>query len=135
MPSQLSRRAFFAHASRLVVLVPAGWTLVAACGSSSSGECNGADTVMSTGAAIVVISTCNGLGGGHTHDFTVQNTDLATPPAAGVSGNSSPYDDDGHTHTVSLTQADLQNIQNGQTVTKQSGTTNSHMHTFDFKKA
>jgi len=136
MPADLSRRNFFSNLGRLAVLVPAGWVVVgAACGSSPAGECGEANSVMPTGAGVIVVSTCSGASGGHTHDFTLTNNDLATPPAAGVDGLTSPYDDDQHTHTVALTQAELQAIQNGATVTKATGTTASHSHTFNFRKA
>jgi len=96
MTADLTRRSFFTNVGRLVVLVPAGYALLAGvgCGTDSNPDCTTAGTVMSTGAALVVVSTCSGAGKGHTHDFTIQDTDLAAPPAAGVSGNSSPYDDD-----------------------------------------
>lgn len=136
MSAASTRREFFTSVGRLVVLLPAGAALVAACGSSTSNaDCASADTVMTTGAALIVVSTCNGAGSGHTHDFTVMATDLATPPAAGVSSNTSPYDDDQHVHTVALTQANLQAIQAGQTVAITSGTTLTHSHVFNFRKA
>jgi hypothetical protein len=137
MTAELSRRDFFTRFGHLVVLVPIGTSVLlgAGCGNSGGSDCASANTVMDTGTAIIVTSTCAGSGNGHDHDFTVQDTDLATPPAAGVSGNSSPYDDDQHVHTVSITQAQLQMIQAGQTVSIVSGTTLSHVHTFNFKKS
>jgi hypothetical protein len=133
----LSRRRFFSHVGRLVVLVPAGYAVLvgAGCGTSPTADCAAVDTVMSTGAALIVVSSCAGANAGHSHDFTIMNTDLATPPAAGVNGNTSPYDDDQHVHTVALTQAELQSIQAGGTVTKTSGTTVNHSHDFRFRKA
>jgi hypothetical protein len=123
---ELSRRHF-------LVLIPAGAAVfAAACGSNAKNDCDGAGTDMATGAALIAISSCDG---GHTHDFTVMDTDLATPPAAGVSGNSTPYDDDGHVHTVTLAQTDLANIQAGGTVTVTSGVSLNHTHVFTFKKA
>ena len=137
MTAALTRRDFFGRFGRLVVLVPIGTSLIAGagCSSNSSPDCTTADTVMATATSIVVTSTCTGPNGGHDHDFEVQDTDLATPPAAGVSGNSSAYDDDGHVHTVAITQAQLQMIQTGQTVSVVSGTTLDHNHTFNFRKS
>ncbi len=133
----LTRRTFFTSLGRLVVLVPAGWMVLnaAACGSDSNPDCATSDTVILTADALVVTSTCTGGSSGHEHDFTVMNTDLATPPDAGVSGNSSAYDDDLHVHTVALTQTDLTNIQAGQTVPVESGSTLNHTHVFNFRKA
>jgi hypothetical protein len=137
MTAELTRRDFFTRFGHLVVLVPIGTSVLlgAGCSDSSGSDCATANTAMEAGGALTVTSTCAGTGQGHDHDFAVQDTDLATPPAAGVSGNSSPYDDDQHVHTVTLTQAQLQMIQAGQTVSIVSGTTLSHVHTFNFKKA
>jgi hypothetical protein len=137
MTAELTRRDFFTRAGKLVVLLPIGASLIAGtgCTDSANADCATADTVMATSTAIVVTSTCAGAGKGHDHDFTVQDTDLATPPAAGVSGNSSPYEDDQHVHTVAITQAQLQSIQAGQTVSVISGSTLQHTHTFNFRKA
>ena len=128
----LTRRDFFTHAGRLVVFLPVGASLIAACGGSSNKDCSTADSQADDGTSLIVTSSCDG---GHDHDFSVAHTDLATPPAAGVSGNSTPYDDDQHVHTVSITQAQLAMIQAGQTVSITSGTTLNHSHVFNFKKA
>jgi len=132
--TDLSRRTFVTGLGRLVVLVPAGWMVLnaAACGSDSNADCTTAGAVMLTADALTVTSDCDST---HDHDFTVMTADLAAPPAAGVSGNSTPYDDDQHVHTVALTQTDLTNIQAGQIVPVQSGTTLNHMHIFNFRKA
>jgi hypothetical protein len=113
------------------VVLPVGWVLLqAGCSSSSSNEdCADANKLVSTATAITVTSVCNE----HTHDFTIMMTDLATPPAAGVSGSTSAYVDDGHVHTMALTTADLANIQAGMTVTKTSGSTLGHTHDFNFR--
>src|ERR1700760_3375804 len=115
----------------LVLAVPAGWMIVqAGCGtSSSSDDCADADKLVSTATSITVTSVCNE----HTHDFTIMMTDLATPPAAGVSGNTTAYADDGHVHTMALTSTDLANIQAGMKVTKTSGTALGHTHDFNFR--
>src|SRR6059058_853725 len=84
MTAELTRRDFLTHAGRLVIFLPVGASLIAACGSSPNADCASADTVMDTGAALIVTSTCAGAGAGHDHDFTVQHTDLATPAAGGV---------------------------------------------------
>jgi hypothetical protein len=115
----------------LFVVLPIGWVVVqAGCSSSSDDEdCADANKLVTTATAITVTSVCNE----HTHDFTIMMTDLATPPAAGVSGNTSAYVDDGHVHTMALTTADLSNIQAGMTVTKTSGSALGHTHDFNFR--
>jgi hypothetical protein len=112
------------------VVLPVGWVLLqAGCSSSSGDDCADANKLVSTATAITVTSVCNE----HTHDFTIMMTDLATPPAAGVSGNTSAYVDDGHVHTMALTSTDLANIQAGMTVTKTSGSALGHTHDFNFR--
>jgi hypothetical protein len=58
----------------------------------------------------------------------VESTDLTTPPAKGVTFTTSVAED--HTHTVTLTQAQLQTIAMGQEVTVPTSVTDGHMHTF-----
>jgi hypothetical protein len=114
----------------MFLALPAGWMLVqAGCGDSSNADCADADKLVSTATAITVTSVCNE----HTHDFTIMMTDLATPPATGVSGNTTAYADDGHVHTMALTSADLANIQAGMKVTKTSGSALGHTHDFNFR--
>jgi hypothetical protein len=125
-----TRREFARDVGRLVLLLPAGWMLFQA--GCEGDECATADDVSSTATAIVVTSTCDD---GHTHDYSIAMADLATPPAAGVSGNTTAYEDDGHVHAIALAQADLMQIQSGTTVTKMSASAVGHVHTFNFRKA
>jgi hypothetical protein len=126
-----TRRQFLVDAGRVALWLPAGWILVqAACTGEGSDECGNADAVATTATTVTVTSSC---AMGHTHDFTVQVTDLQMPPSAGVSGQSTPYED-GHVHSVELTGAELGQIEAGATLTKTSGATNGHVHTFAFRK-
>lgn len=114
----------------IFVVLPVGWVLVqAGCASNSSDDCADANKLVATATAITVTSVCNE----HTHDFTIMKTDLATPPAAGVMGNTSAYADDGHVHSLALTMADLANIEAGMTITKTSGSALGHTHDFNFR--
>jgi hypothetical protein len=97
----------------------------------SEDECATAGAVASSATAITVTSSCDGE---HTHDFTIMNTDLVTPPATGVAGNTTAYEG-GHVHTIALTAAELAQIQGGTTVSKVSGSAEAHTHMFDFRKA
>jgi hypothetical protein len=125
-----TRRELFFRSLNLIVVLPLGASLFgSACSSSSSDDCKTAGAVSSTADALTVTSSCNG---GHDHDFAVMTTDLTSPPAAGVMGESTPYEDDGHTHTVALTMAQLQQIEAGQSVTVTSGLSLGHTHTFTF---
>src|SRR5262249_27110605 len=50
----------------------------------------------------------------HFHTFALDDTDMITPPAAGVSGNTST--DALHAHTVTISMASLASVGAGQTV-------------------
>jgi hypothetical protein len=126
-----TRRDFLCGAGRLIVALPTGWMLLHTLGCSSEDECANADELKSTAAGITVTSSCNG----HTHDFTITTADLTTPPATGVNGDTTAYADDGHVHTVVLTQAELAQIQSGTAVSKTCSSVLGHIHTFDFRKA
>jgi len=116
----------------MLIALPAGWVLVqTGCAGDSNNDCADADKLVATATAITVTSVCNE----HTHDFTIMKSDLATPPAAGVMGNTSAYDDDGHVHTMALTMADLANIEAGMTIKKTSGSAVGHTHDFNFRLA
>jgi len=121
-----TRRELFLGSLKLVVLLP----LVGCSSNDTPQDCKTANQVTNTSGSLTVTSSCNG---GHTHDFEVAAMDLSSPPAAGVSGDSSVYDDDGHSHTVTLTMAQLAQIQSGTAVTVTSGVTLSHAHTFVFR--
>jgi len=69
---------------------------------------------------------------GHNHTYQIMMSELTNPPTAGVNRQTSLAS--GHTHVVAITQAELQSIQNGQTVTKTSTTSAGHTHTFQFRK-
>jgi hypothetical protein len=68
----------------------------------------------------------------HSHTFTLDDTDLTTPPADGVSGMSSV--NSMHSHTVSITSDQLTQVGMGQSVEVTSGVTGSHTHVFTFTK-
>ncbi len=124
-----TRRDFFWKLGGLLVILPAGASAVG-CSSDDGGDCATANDVTSTATTLTVTSVCNE----HTHDFSIMMTDLATPPAAGVSGNTTPYDDDGHVHVVTLSMSDLASIESGTTVMSTSSMTNGHDHVFMFRK-
>lgn len=51
---------------------------------------------------------------GHTHTFTIQKADVQTPPASGISGNTSTSS--GHMHSFEMTQTQLQTVMGGGSV-------------------
>jgi len=67
----------------------------------------------------------------HSHTFTIQNADVQSPLAAGISGDTSSSS--GHTHTFAMTQAQLQSVMGGGSVVITSGISNvGGNHTHDF---
>ena len=129
-----TRREFLLAAGRLVIALPVGWSIagaVAGCGSSGGG-CSNAGKLATSGTSLVLTSSCDG---GHTHDFTLMTTELATPPAAGVMRDTSVGTVDNHLHSVTLSQAEMTSIQSGTPVTKTSSSVNQHTHTYIFRKA
>ena len=103
----------------LLLVLPAARVLMA-CGSDSGG---GPQTLT------FVSSTDDG----HTHSVGLQVTEITSPPSAGLEKTTSNVL--AHTHTVTLTAADLDSINAGNTVTKTTSNDLNHTHTFDFKKS
>jgi hypothetical protein len=131
--SHSSRRDFVSTVAVLVVGVPAGARLVATltgCGEEEN-ECVDPGKVTTTADAITIASACSS---GHNHALTLTMTELTTPPAAGVSRETTSYEGK-HTHVVVLTEADLRQIQSGAAVNKDSTVSDGHAHTFVIKKA
>jgi hypothetical protein len=73
----------------------------------------------------------------HSHTVTLPPTDLTSPPAGGISMQTSlagaPYIAD-HTHTFSMTQAQLTTVNGGTPVTVTTAVTLSHTHDFTIAK-
>jgi len=107
--------------SLATVLVSAG---LMKCGSSPTGP--------SSMTSRTFTSTSDN---GHSHTFTIQNTDVQSPPAAGISGNTSSSG--GHSHSFAMTQAQLQSVMGGASVVITSGVSSvggNHTHNFTIIK-
>ena len=118
----MERREFLIRSAKggsLLLILPVGWT-VAGCGSTSTPPAGTSNALRFTSSNV----------SGHTHDFSIDAVDLTSPPAAGLSGETSVSLS--HTHTVSLAQSELQQIEAGQTITKDTSSTEGHIHTFEF---
>ena len=127
-----SRRDFLVAAGRLMVALPVGWSIVGCGSSTTANSCANADKLVTSGASLVFTSSCDLT---HTHDFTLMTSELSTPPTAGVMRDSSADPFDNHTHSVTLTQAELMSIAGGTTVMKTTSLVNQHTHTYMFRKA
>jgi hypothetical protein len=68
---------------------------------------------------------------GHSHTVKIQYANVNEPPMADVTITTS--NDGGHTHQITLTTADYQALQEGETVVKTATTVGGHNHTFSIK--
>jgi len=127
---ETDRRSFLIAGARLALIVPAGYALVSLSGCAEEDECEGAGSASKSGETLTYVSSCES---GHVHDFTLMTSEISSPPASGISRDTSEYEDDGHTHMVELTEADLTQIQNGDAVMKQTSVTLGHSHMFAFE--
>ncbi len=68
----------------------------------------------------------------HFHTFSFDDASVATPPAAGVSGDTSV--DSEHSHTVAISADQLTQVSMGQSVEVTTGVAGAHTHVFTFTK-
>jgi hypothetical protein len=118
METMLTRRALLSQSTVLLLLVPVAGTLMA-CSSSGDSSASASSCDGSFETSTVTLA--------HTHTLCVPTTDLASAPSAGVTYTTSVSD--GHDHTVMLTQAQLQSINGGQSVTVTTSSPNPHNFT------
>ncbi|MGO9000215.1 MAG: hypothetical protein ACLQVI_43355 [Polyangiaceae bacterium] len=129
METKLTRREVLSK-STVLLLVPIAGSAVAC---SSSNNSSSSSVIQASEDA----SACNGIfeistvTNNHDHSLCVLTTDLTDPAAAGVTYTTSF--NDGHAHTVSLTQAQLQSIEAGTAVTVT--TSSPYAHNFTISKA
>lgn len=69
----------------------------------------------------------------HTHDVVLELTLLASPPNGNTTKTTSVAA--GHSHSVTLSTAELQTIQSGGVVTRVTTLDSGHTHSFSFQKA
>ena len=117
---EMSRRQIVVQVGSFLILLPAsGWL---SCGGSST----------PAGADQTALTFTSSTDAGHSHTYQIMMSELSNPPTDGINRQTSVAA--GHTHAVAITQAELQSIQSGQTVTKVSTTSSGHSHTFQFRK-
>ena len=66
------------------------------------------------------------MANGHTHDFSIPNSVLSSPPALGYVATTTS--DSGHTHTVSMSQQDLLDIEDGTGASGSTSFNSAHLH-------
>jgi hypothetical protein len=115
------RRSEFLKLFGAGALVTAAAGLAAACKSSTT-PTNTVDSHTFTSTTV----------SGHTHTITLQKTEVAAPPAAGINRQTSSGS--GHTHAFVMTQAQLQDVLAGTPVNVTTGDTSGHNHDFTITK-
>lgn len=133
-----TRREFLASATTTLLLIP-----IVACSSSSSPSSSPSSPSSPgspfDGGACDGVESTSSLVSQHTHLLCVPTSDLESPPAGGATYTSSVApdplatgapDSGAHTHTVTLSQAQLSSVQAGQSVTTTSSISLEHDHTF-----
>ena len=117
---EMSRRQIVVQVGSFLILLPAsGWL-----------SCGGSSTPARTDQTALTFTSSTDAG--HNHTYQIMMSELSNPPTDGINRQTSVAA--GHTHAVAITQAELQSIQSGQTVTKVSTTSSGHSHTFQFRE-
>jgi len=118
----MDRRRFLRTSSGLLVAFPFGVFLVQACygADAPAGDSPAAPPAVSGSDAIYTSS----IDGDHSHTYTIALSAFATP--ADTRGDTST--DEGHSHTVSISAAQLQDVELGQAIKVTTGTSESHTH-------
>jgi hypothetical protein len=128
----MDRKKFLAT----LLVLPVGVVLVH-CSSSPSANADGSANDSNAPAAPPTQSGGQDLYtssevSAHNHTFMMDDASIAAPPAAGVSGTTSTTA--GHSHSVSVSSAQLQQVAAGQSVVIASGSASGHTHVFTFVK-
>ncbi len=125
----MNRRRFVVRLGTVLLVLPASRALL---GCGSTGNEYGADAGTDAGTNQQAFTFTSSTAAGHAHTIQYQATEFSAPPAAGIERDTSTVSE--HFHTVELTEADLNSIGSGNTVTKSTSVVGGHSHTFTFKK-
>jgi hypothetical protein len=123
-----------------LLILPVGVFLVR-CSSSGSSYSGPGGTTGSTGnrppaaaptksGTQTIYSSSNDQA--HFHTFALDDSALADPPSAGVSGDTSLAQS--HTHSVTISSDQLQQVATGQSVMVITSSNSGHTHAFSFTK-
>lgn len=69
---------------------------------------------------------------GHSHTVTINRSEVENPPSEGITKTTSSGG--GHTHSFSMTQQQLTDVNNGQTVTVTDSSVSGHTHDYEISK-
>ena len=136
----MNRRDFLRGATRTLLVLPFGTFLVHCSSDEEDGTVVTTNPTQPTvdptppdapprvdGANVVYTSSETNL---HSHSFSIPAVSLSSPPAAGVTGETTSAQL--HSHLVVVRQVDLQNVEAGQSVKIETTSTVGHTHTFTF---
>src|SRR5688500_8887425 len=131
----MQRRDFLRLVAGTVVVLPVG-TFLVGCGGDDGGDPGpgtGADAPAAaprgSGSSIVYSSSNTA---GHFHEFALAAAALTAPPAAGVSGATDVSLS--HTHSVSVSMAQLASVETGATIKVTTGAETGHSHVLTLVK-
>ena len=130
----MQRRDFLRLMAGTVVILPVG-TFLVGCGESADeyGPASGADAPAAapraSGTSNVYSSSNTD---GHFHELTLAAAMLTAPPAAGFSGSTALSV--AHQHSVTISMAQLAEVETGGTVKVTTGAETGHTHVFTLVK-
>lgn len=136
MSTKVGRRAFV----EAMLFLPCGAVLVR-CGASNMPSNSDVPSGMPKHEPPAAAPTVSGSqtvytsseDSAHFHTFAIPLDDLAASRPEGISGETS--ENDGHTHAVSVSMKDLEDVQAGQSVMVTTSVDSGHAHVFTFLKA
>lgn len=102
--------------------------IVSAAAMLAMARCNGNESPEMPGSRSFTSSSSQG----HTHSVTLQQSEVQSPPAGGISRSTSSSS--GHTHTFTMTQAQLQTVNSGTAVTVTDSLVDGHTHDYVIQK-
>jgi hypothetical protein len=118
----MNRRGFLHTTGGALLVLPLGSVLVQACYGMSAPDGDGPAAPPTTSGSNAEYTS--NIVDDHSHMFDIALTTFATPTA--IQGETTF--DDGHSHAVSVSAADLQQVESGQTVMVTTATSEGHTH-------
>ena len=125
----MNRREFLIQCAAAAVAIPAAM-LLAGCGGGGGG--GGGTPAPASSAGFSLTSTADQTG--HNHAVTILFADLTSQPAAGVTYTTSAGGSTAHTHTLHISQAELNDINSGRTDRISTSIDLAHSHEFSITK-
>jgi hypothetical protein len=132
-PVIAERRQFLIAGGKVLLVLPAGWVLANCSNTSSYPTMPATPLPPTTNVTTGTLTFTSSITESHSHDFTMTMAEVAAPPDGGISRDTSTTLN--HMHVVTLSTAQLIQINAGQTVTTDTSLVQNHLHTFSFSLA